>query len=133
MSFLNLKRNVFLSLSILVSTNIFANQPIGGVSDRPVSVIYTPTFTVNPDENQSIFPHAISIKLIIDIKGNVIDIHYPQGTNDLIKSKIYSGMMASKFMPYLKNGKPVKSIVPYTVSFYFLSEEEYGQSHLYDE
>lgn len=93
--------------------------------DHPSQVIYSPTVIINPNESSSSFPSSQLVKLLISKEGKVLKVFYPTGTSVEIIQKIDTAMRSASFTPYLKQGKPVQSIVPYVVNFYFLTEEEY--------
>lgn len=94
--------------------------------DKEVTVLYAPTITITPDQDSSKFPHSLLVKLLITNEGYVEKVYFANGINPLVKKRIENEMRYARFSPYLKQGIAVKSIVPYVVNFYFLTEEEYG-------
>lgn len=94
--------------------------------DKEVTVLYAPTITITPDQDSSKFPHTLLVKLLITNEGYVEKIFFANDIDSLVKRRIENEMRYARFSPYLKQGIAVKSIVPYVVNFYFITEEEYG-------
>ncbi|MDP7851024.1 hypothetical protein [Acinetobacter baumannii] len=95
------------------------------IPDQEAKVIYSPTITINPDELSSLYPESQMVKLLLSKDGYVKKVFYPEGVRNEVISKVDYALRTARFTPYLKQGKPVQSIVPYVVNFYFISEEEY--------
>ncbi|EOZ8645495.1 hypothetical protein ACQWTT_001246 [Acinetobacter baumannii] len=119
MSFKNIISGLILTTQ---ATFVFASPPL---PDRNVTVVYAPTITINPDEDQSKFPNTLLVKLLINKEGFVERVYFPDNTSILVKNKIEKEIRFAKFTPYLRQGIAVKSIVPYVLNFSFISEEEY--------
>lgn len=119
MCFKNIISSLILSTQ---ATIVLASTPL---PDREVTVIYAPTITINPDEDQSKFPNSQLVRLLINKEGFVERVYFPDSTSTPVKTKIEKEIRFAKFTPYLRQGIAVKSIVPYVVNFSFISEEEY--------
>lgn len=110
---------LFLSIAFNAAANNY-------VPDQPSSVLYAPTITINPDEQFHAYPSTQLVKLLINEQGKIEKIYYPKNLPEHVISKIESNMKFANFSPYKRNGIAVKSIVPYYVNFYTISEEEYS-------
>lgn len=117
---------IYLKNFILVFLSVFSFEiNATQMPDQFAQVIYVPTISINPDENNRSFPPSQMVKLFISKEGKVVKVFYANNTNKEIKQKIDKAMNNASFTPYLKAGVPVQSIVPYIVNFYYLTEEEY--------
>ncbi|NNH77405.1 hypothetical protein HLH17_06920 [Acinetobacter sp. ANC 5380] len=123
-------KHIFAFGLLLLSNELCANptfiQSTTPDKDKPVSTIYSPVVNVYPDENASAFPHKMNVSLLIDKRGRVEDIYYPTNTSSTVKNKVNYVVKTVRFTPYMRNDQPTKSVIPYTVIFNFMSEEDYG-------
>lgn len=117
-----LLKKLFYVAFVLAAQCTYANSTF---MDEKATVIYAPTITINPDEQEFIYPSELSVKLLLSKEGNVLKVYFSNGTPPYIISKTEHALKAARFTPYKKQGIAVRSIVPYTVNFYILSEEEY--------
>ena len=120
-------KQLVILLGILLSNETYANGQFvaSNPSDKLVGTIYSPTVTVYPDDDIQAFPKVMNVKLLIDTKGKVEQIYYPEQTKLPVQKKVDYAVKTARFTPYIRNGVPTKSIIPYTVIFDFMSEEDY--------
>lgn len=100
--------------------------PFAFAQDELVSLVYAPVIQVTPAESQLGYPSSVSVKLLINQLGRVEQVFYPKNTLSLIKDKVDGTIKTAKFTPYKRNGQPVKSIVPYTITFYVMDDIDYA-------
>lgn len=94
--------------------------------DIPVSLVYNPVITITPDQHNETYPEKLPVKLIINEIGRVERVIFYENTPERFKDIVNSNMKIAKFTPYIKKGIAVKSIVPFTVSFFIQSEYDYN-------
>lgn len=114
------------TLVVLIISSLSWLSHAANVSpDQNAKVIFSPTITINPDELSSSYPESQFVKLLLSKEGYVRKVFYPEGTRKEVINKVDYALKTSRFTPYIKQGQPVQSIVPYVVNFYFITEEEY--------
>jgi hypothetical protein len=113
-------RNILflLSLGLIIPT-------LTQAQNIPVKVIYFPDIP----KPESLNKDKIRIKLLINAKGKPERISYEDDILENQKSEINKFVRIAKFTPYLKDGQPVESIVPYTIKFLSLepSTQDYEE------
>lgn len=116
---MKINKILFFSSILVLSVNSHA-------TDTLVTTIYAPTINISPSKSMFNFPNTLPIHLLINKKGKVEDIKFPKDTKDYVKNEIRNSMKIAEFSPYLKDGQAIKSIVPFTVRFNIISEEDYS-------
>lgn len=120
---INMGFKLILFSLFFVSGLTLANHQL---SDVPVTIIYSPEITIAPDQYPRSYPEKFPVKLLINEKGRVDRVFYPENTPQQLIQLIDRNMKLAKFTPYFRQGVAVKSIVPFTVKFVIQTEYDYN-------